>query len=1396
MALDPTGRPVTPRPATRPAFLGAVILFAFLLALPATAGSAPTLPAGPMLTAGLGAASFGPIVIAPAFEPGAGVQDLGPMGSSAPISLEVALATGSGDSLDAYATAVSTPGSPSYHQFLRPTDVASRFGASPDALARAADYFGQFGLVTTASPDHFFLRVTGPSAEVSRAFDTRFELYREGARTFYSHPLAASLPAGIPWAGAVGLGDASVVRPLASLLAGPLTSHVDAGCSATFDLPPCAIWNAYNISGLIAGGTNGTGERVAVVDAYDSVEPQSRLVSDFTNFTSNYALPSGGFTIAYPVPAGNTLNTTPTDGWADEEALDLEWIRASAPGDQITDALAANTNAALYGAVDWLVAQDQVSVISLSWGEPDVGVYNAALKPCPNQCNASADGSYGMLHPVLAAAAVEGITVLAASGDCGAADGTSGVSTNYPASDPWTLGVGGTALNTNATGAWTSETAWSGNASGASGSGCQNQGGSGGGYAPFPRPYWQVGTGLPARPASRGVPDVAIDAASAVPIVLQGGTFSVIGTSLSAPLWAGVITLADESARHRLGFVNPALYQILRNGSYARDFHDVTSGSNGYRTGTGWDPVTGLGTPIVSRLLGDLAGTAPTPGAFSVDLLANRTAGPLGASVSFRANATGGSGGVAFYDFVFGDGNATVSNLPTASHVYPVAGVFNATVVAVDAGSNSTVSAPQVLVIGGGATLGVALTSNTTRTPPGAPVQFQVSVSGGTAPYLIQFDFGDGTYSIPGSAMRATHVFHSAGGYCASATVMDAASPPDGALAGPISLAIGAATRPVCVSGPPRLNASLSANYTAADLPGDLPLAWNSSGGVGPLTAWLNAPDPYVERCQCGLFRTVGPENVTLQVNDSVGNRTARSLGVTIYPALVGTFRASSLSGPAPLHVTFGAQLTGGHLPDANRTLWRFGDGTNASGAQVNHTYATAGFYLATALVGDAGHGNASEAFLLDVTTGSGPVVTGSISPALETLVGAATTFRANVTGSPGTPTVLWNLSDGSSAFGGVANDTLNPAGCAVVRNCTISGTLTVGGAGGAPIVVPFSLGPFFSGRWSALSVAGVPGPRAGTTPLRWTASETGTGMPGAATSWGFGDGGSSVGTSADHVYLRPGNFTVMAILTDSGGDRTVRPEAVAMTGATIAPLTVALGSPPGACFTPCALTLQANASGGVPGVDNFTWSFGDGTESYGASVLHAYRAAGTFNLSVVVTDSFGENASARAVLRVANATPVTVALSASPGSVPAGHTFAVSVRVSAHCGRGTVANCSRLPVPIELDVRLHNASGPVLLGYPLAAIPSNASATFTLPAPALQGPFWLAAVAVGPNFTGEAVVGLSVGPPAPVVSPYAGAALLALGAFVGLASAAAVVLYERGRPRRFPPAALPGTSP
>ena len=231
------------------------------------------------------------------------------------------------------------------------------------------------------------------------------------------------------------------------------------------------------------------------------------------------------------------------------------------------------------------------------------------------------------------------MTVVAATGDTGAAgepcaliDALSGgISSSFTprkevvlvASDPLVLGAGGTTLDaSHSTGAWIGETTW-GLPDGSPGTGFQA---SGGGFSHlFRRPSYQ--NGVPGIGSMRGVPDVAADANpnpdTGLPVVTSnaGGGYTISehgGTSASAPIWAGIIALADQYAGRHLGFVNPAIYQIARSAHYHQAFHDITAGHantakfphgtiTGYRAGPGWDPVTGWGSPNAKVLVPLLA---------------------------------------------------------------------------------------------------------------------------------------------------------------------------------------------------------------------------------------------------------------------------------------------------------------------------------------------------------------------------------------------------------------------------------------------------------------------------------------------------------------------------------------------------------------------------------------------------------------------------------------------------------------------------------------------------------------------------------------------------------------------------------------------------------------------
>ncbi len=183
--------------------------------------------------------------------------------------------------------------------------------------------------------------------------------------------------------------------------------------------------------------------------------------------------------------------------------------------------------------------------------------------------------------------AAKGITFHAATGDSGAS-----LCASAPASSPYMVAVGGTALTVGTGGAWAQEVAWSG---------------SGGGISTiFAQPSWQMGVAGTVN-RGRNIPDVAFDADPYSGIAFYftaswNTQYNPLGgTSLSSPLFGAAVTEIDQVKNGRVGLGSSALFAALAAHGYGSGsstyFHDVVQGSNGvFYAGPGYDLVTGIGS--------------------------------------------------------------------------------------------------------------------------------------------------------------------------------------------------------------------------------------------------------------------------------------------------------------------------------------------------------------------------------------------------------------------------------------------------------------------------------------------------------------------------------------------------------------------------------------------------------------------------------------------------------------------------------------------------------------------------------------------------------------------------------------------------------------------------------
>jgi subtilase family serine protease len=370
---------------------------------------------------------------------------------------------------------------------------------------------------------------------------------------------------------------------------------------------PSQIRKAYSIQPLLNVGTTGKGSTIVILDAFQAPNIQN----DLAYFDKQFGL--NGTKLNIIAPDGSTPFDAQDDdqvSWSGEISLDVEWTHVVAPDATIDLVLSkSDQDADMANALKYIADHNLGDVLSMSFGENEACV-----------------GSLQTWSQAFAKAISEGMTLLASSGDEGAAESTCDDSTyvkdiSYPAGDSLVTGVGGTQLYADvSTGTYQNEVVWNEP---------DVQSASGGGFSTsIPTPSYQSSISKIRR--YRGVPDVSYVAGVNDGSVLVNwsegprgpGFYTVGGTSVGSPQWAGIVALAKQSAKKRLGLLNQALYSIGQTSQYSSAFHDVTHGNNsitledannipvtihGYSAAPGWDATTGWGSPQASALVPLLA---------------------------------------------------------------------------------------------------------------------------------------------------------------------------------------------------------------------------------------------------------------------------------------------------------------------------------------------------------------------------------------------------------------------------------------------------------------------------------------------------------------------------------------------------------------------------------------------------------------------------------------------------------------------------------------------------------------------------------------------------------------------------------------------------------------------
>ncbi len=539
------------------------------------------------------------------------------------------------------------PTSANYHRWLTPEQFAGQFGLSQGDVGRIVSWLEDQGFaINLTARGRTWVMFSGTASQVSAAFHTEIHRYVVNGETHYANATDPSIPSALA---AVVLGFRSLddfrPQPRAARWLRRVAGQPEFTSSISGDhyLAPSDFATIYGLQALYNAGLTGSGEKIAVMGETDF------QVSDIQAFRT-----ASGLGVNNPatllVPGSPDPGTISTD--LIEADLDLEWSGGLAPNAPILYVNSTNAFTSLQYAID----SDLAPVVTISYGscEASVGsVFADSLASSAMQANA------------------QGMTLMAASGDDGAADcdqgtptspptvATHGLAVDIPAAIPYFTAVGGTEFNEGSGTYWNStnnanngsaigyipETVWNETAQ------ANSLAAGGGGVSTFfAKPSWQAGAGVPAD-GKRDVPDIALNAAVYHDpyLICTGGScvngfrmanndLEVVGgTSAGAPSFSAVVALIDEQQKGAQGDVNPVLYSLAAKSPDA--FHDITTGNNmvpceagttdcpnggdiGYSAGPGYDLASGLGSIDAGNLASAWPSSkaAPPPPDFQISI--------------------------------------------------------------------------------------------------------------------------------------------------------------------------------------------------------------------------------------------------------------------------------------------------------------------------------------------------------------------------------------------------------------------------------------------------------------------------------------------------------------------------------------------------------------------------------------------------------------------------------------------------------------------------------------------------------------------------------------------------------------------------------------------------------
>jgi subtilase family serine protease len=529
------------------------------------------------------------------------------------------------------------PSSPLYHKWLTPEEFGERFGLNRSEFDNAVEWLQDRGFtIDERAPGRNWIAFTGTARQLAESFNVRIHEYAVNGETHYATATEPSVPAAFGNA-VLGFRGLHNFRARPRMLKSRFTSNI----TGYHYIVPDDFATIYDLHAIYNSGITGAGQKIVVVGQSDI------QLQDIRAFRNAAGLPANDPQV---IVAAGSRDPGIVTGDVDESSLDLEWAGAVARNAGIVFVTSTDV---INMSLPYAVGQNIAPVITISYGDCEANwlpTERDSLIALTQQANA------------------QGITIVAASGDGGAADCDSdfpgrltarlGLSVDLPGAVPYVTAVGGTTLNevgnvwtpghtfgtffgkgpavywttgNNSSGgsalSYIPEVAWNDSL------GVGELSSTGGGHSIyFSKPAWQAGSGVP-NDNARDVPDISFSASAendgyltcSLGSCVNGfrasdNTLSVVGgTSVGAPTFGGIVVLINQMTNSRQGNVNPTLYRIANTSIGA--FHDIVQGGNqvpcragtpdcpasgflGYTAGPGYDLATGLGSIDVVKLLG------------------------------------------------------------------------------------------------------------------------------------------------------------------------------------------------------------------------------------------------------------------------------------------------------------------------------------------------------------------------------------------------------------------------------------------------------------------------------------------------------------------------------------------------------------------------------------------------------------------------------------------------------------------------------------------------------------------------------------------------------------------------------------------------------------------------